>query len=127
MSNSESVVNCIKRRKGNLIKVLGGKCCLCGFDDFQEALEFHHVNPAEKEFTISAGYNMSWQKIKHELDKCVLLCANCHRELHNNENNSYPIEVYEKYIHSLSDKETKQKNQKSRIKPRERESDLTEN
>lgn len=100
------------KNKQKAIDYMGGKCSKCGYNKSNVALEFHHVNPAEKEFTISAGYNKSWQKIKHELDKCVLLCANCHRELHNNENNSYPIEVYEKYIHSLSDKETKQKNQK---------------
>ena len=84
MSNSEVVVNCIKRRKGNLIKVLGGKCCLCGFDDFQEALEFHHVNPAEKSFGImdSKHVTASLEDQLNELKKCVLVCANCHRGIH---------------------------------------------
>jgi hypothetical protein len=61
-----------------------GDCCsICGYKKCSEALEFHHLNPEEKDFTISGrGYSQSWQKIKKELDKCVMLCANCHREVH---------------------------------------------
>jgi len=66
----------------------GGKCQVCGYNRCQKALEFHHLNPAEKDFSISRV--MSWRKymskseedLKKELDKCVLLCSNCHRELH---------------------------------------------
>jgi hypothetical protein len=48
-----------------------------------EALEFHHLNAARKDFGISSqGHTRSWSKIREELDKCVLLCANCHREVH---------------------------------------------
>lgn len=46
------------------------------------AMEFHHINPLEKDFSISSNINMSYEKIKKELDKCILLCANCHREIH---------------------------------------------
>ena len=72
-NNSQNVINCIKRRKSNLIKIFDSKCCICGFDKFQEALEFHHVNPAEKEFSIGAS---------NAITKCVLLCSNCHRGIH---------------------------------------------
>ena len=53
--NSEYVANSIKRRRTNLKKVFHSKCCLCGFNAIPEALEFHHVNPAEKSFGISSG------------------------------------------------------------------------
>jgi hypothetical protein len=61
----------------------GGKCEQCGYDRCLDALEFHHKDPAQKDFSISAkGYTRSWNKVVYELDKCVILCANCHRELH---------------------------------------------
>jgi hypothetical protein len=48
-----------------------------------EALEFHHLDGSRKDFGISSkGYTRSWSKIRDELDKCILLCANCHREIH---------------------------------------------
>lgn len=83
-NNSQNVINCIKRRKSNLIKIFDSKCCICGFDKFQEALEFHHVNPAEKEFSIGAS-NAITKSLSNQLEeakKCVLLCSNCHRGVH---------------------------------------------
>lgn len=61
-----------------------GSCCgVCGYDRCNGALEFHHLDPNEKDFGIShKGYTRSWEKVKTELDKCVMLCANCHREVH---------------------------------------------
>jgi len=61
-----------------------GKCCqICGYSRCPEALEFHHLDNSSKDFGISnKGYTRSWKKIKEELDKCILLCANCHREIH---------------------------------------------
>jgi hypothetical protein len=65
------------------IEYKGGCCEICGYDRCIDALEFHHSNFSGKEFSISAkGYTRSWAKIKEELDKCSLLCANCHREVH---------------------------------------------
>lgn len=62
---------------------LGGKCIECGYCKSIAALEFHHKDPNEKDFGISAkGYTRSWERVKKELEKCVLLCANCHREIH---------------------------------------------
>ena len=61
----------------------GGRCERCGYDRCREALEFHHLDSARKDFGISSrGYTRSWKKIREEVDKCVLLCANCHREVH---------------------------------------------
>ena len=51
-----------------------------------EALEFHHLNPNEKDFIISdRNLILDWNIIKKELDKCELVCANCHREIHSKE------------------------------------------
>jgi len=69
------------RRKAILFK--GGRCEGCGYDRCTEALEFHHLESSRKDFGISSkGYTRSWSKIREELEKCILLCANCHREVH---------------------------------------------
>jgi hypothetical protein len=67
----------------NAVDYKGGSCELCGYSKCIEALEFHHRDPSGKGFGISSkGYTRSWRKVKEELDKCILVCANCHRELH---------------------------------------------
>lgn len=75
-----------KRRKIIREKALeykGKKCAICGYNKCNNVLEFHHVDDNVKDFGISAkGYTRSWNKVKQELDKCILLCANCHREVH---------------------------------------------
>jgi 5-methylcytosine-specific restriction endonuclease McrA len=75
-----------KRRKMIRIKAidhLGGKCFRCGYSKYKEVLEFHHRNPSEKDFGIALkGHCRSWERVKNEIEKCDLLCANCHRELH---------------------------------------------
>lgn len=75
-----------KRRKSirqKAIEYKGGACQLCGYDKCAEALEFHHFTN-EKNFGISQkGYTRSWEKVRKELDICILLCANCHREVEN--------------------------------------------
>lgn len=61
----------------------GGCCQICGYKRCIEALEFHHLDPKQKDFGIShKGYTRSWEKVKEEVEKCILLCANCHREAH---------------------------------------------
>lgn len=69
------------RTKEKAVEYKGGKCSVCGYDKCINALCFHHINPHEKDFTIS-GRNLSWNRIQSELDKCVMLCSNCHIELH---------------------------------------------
>ena len=65
------------------IEYKGGECVICGYNKCSRALCFHHVNPEDKSFGISAnGFTRSWEKTKNELDKCVLLCSNCHMEFH---------------------------------------------
>lgn len=74
-----------RRRKVKAMAVehKGGKCERCGYDKFIGALEFHHKDPSKKDFAIAAkGHCRSWAKVKEELDKCSMLCSNCHKEVH---------------------------------------------
>ena len=84
MSNKESIKTWRKNLKKRAIALFGGKCVLCGYDKCVEALEFHHLDPEQKDISISSMYAspQSWQKVVSELKKCALLCANCHREEH---------------------------------------------
>lgn len=62
---------------------LGGKCARCGYDKCLAALDFHHHDPSAKEFGIShRGVTYAIERLKKEAEKCILLCANCHREVH---------------------------------------------
>lgn len=80
------VSNNLNRRRQSkqlAIEYKGGKCIKCGYNKCYAALEFHHLNPIEKDkdyFNLKAGFT---EALRIELDKCVLLCANCHREEHN--------------------------------------------
>lgn len=71
------------RIKKLLVEYKGNKCKICGYDKCLSALEFHHLEPENKDFTIS--YNTKYNNLdslKKEVDKCILVCANCHREIH---------------------------------------------
>ena len=77
----------VQRRRRELkhraVAYKGGKCESCGYCKSVAALDFHHVDSSTKEFGISAGgWTRTWERMKPELDKCILLCSNCHRELH---------------------------------------------
>ena len=71
-----------ERIKQKVLEYKGGQCELCGYNKCKGALIFHHRDPDKKEFNLSGNYNLSWNRIKSELDKCQLLCANCHAEIH---------------------------------------------
>ena len=73
-----------KRRlnKKKALEYLGGKCQVCGYNKFSKALECHHMNPEKKEEKLCELYSKPWAIIQKELDKCVLVCSNCHREIH---------------------------------------------
>ena len=65
------------------VDYLGGKCKVCGYNKCTRSLQFHHLTPSEKEMTISKNINkMKFEKLKPELDKCILVCSNCHGEIH---------------------------------------------
>ena len=67
-----------------MVYVMGDKCQLCGYNKCIKALEFHHINPEEKDFTFDKAKSKSWETTNLELQKCILVCANCHREIHDN-------------------------------------------
>lgn len=75
--------------------LLGGKCSNCGWAGGLAAFEFHHQDG--KDFSVGNAGNRSWDVIKKELLKCVLLCSNCHRETHSDYDNPALIEEVEKY------------------------------
>jgi len=82
--------SCVSNRRRWIMKIkaieyLGGKCKICEYEGCVESFDFHHTDPSKKDFTLSGRLSYSWERIKNELDKCDLLCANCHRELHWNE------------------------------------------
>ena len=71
-----------KRRKEDIVYVMGGCCQICGYNRAITALDLHHLNPADKEFGIGAILNKDWELMNSEIQKCILVCANCHREIH---------------------------------------------
>lgn len=79
----DAVVRRRKKVKQLAIEYKGGKCEHCGYSKCSKALEFHHKDPTQKDFGIAhKGETRAFAKIKLELDKCIMLCANCHREEH---------------------------------------------
>jgi hypothetical protein len=69
------------RRKLLLIEYKGGACQICGYKKYAGSLHFHHINPSMKKFTLG-HVTLSLDTLQSEVDKCVLLCANCHSEVH---------------------------------------------
>lgn len=67
--------------KKRIIESMGGKCCKCGYSRCLASLNFHHLNPNEKEFTIGATF-ITEQKMLDEAKKCIILCDNCHQIEH---------------------------------------------
>lgn len=68
--------------KKKAIEYKGGCCQRCGYNQYYGSLQFHHINPLEKDVSWTKLRLRSWDKIVSELDKCDLLCANCHAEVH---------------------------------------------
>jgi len=68
--------------KKKLVEYKGGKCEKCGYDKCLEALTFHHRNPKDKSFVISGKHSKKPAILFNEVDKCDLLCHNCHNEVH---------------------------------------------
>lgn len=107
----------IDKLKSTAVEYAGGKCQECGYDKCKRALHFHHIDPKNKEFGIfesRPGYKKTrnWEQLKIEIDKCILLCGNCHMELHDKDEKIYheqitikltplDIEYLNKSIHQL--------------------------
>lgn len=77
-----AVIQWRRRAKLRLVAEAGGRCVLCGYDEFPGALQFHHVDPSGKSFGLSMrGLTRSIARLREEAAKCVLLCANCHAKV----------------------------------------------
>jgi hypothetical protein len=93
---SEKVMRSQRRKKQHAVDIFGGKCQIpsCGYNKCIEALEFHHLDKDEKEEKPSQVIlRWSFERAKKELDKCILVCANCHREIHAAEKKKKPIDL----------------------------------
>ena len=102
MSSYQNLKEWRKNTKQKLIEGFGGKCQICDYNKSNSALEFHHINPAEKDFSISnfIGNGVKpWNDFVNEVAKCILLCANCHREVH--EGLTLIPENYQRFDESL--------------------------
>lgn len=107
--NSKKYLRSIKQKS---VDYKGGCCELCGYNKSLRSLVFHHRDPSQKDFAI--GENRpgikkarSWDSIKPELDKCQLLCQNCHNEIHENieiEKNEIPLglKIHKKNIYLIN-------------------------
>jgi len=72
-----------RKLKQMIIEYKGGVCMICEYKKYAGAFDLHHLDHTKKEFGLSVrGLTRSWDKLKKEADKCVLVCANCHREIH---------------------------------------------
>ena len=82
---SQRVIDWRNRTKQRIVQSFENKCGVCGYNKCNDSLDLHHVDPSKKEFSISKirANPASWTKIVNELRKCILVCANCHREIHN--------------------------------------------
>jgi hypothetical protein len=81
---SERVKTWRRNCKSRIIEAMGGKCCICGYNECQSALALHHLDPTQKDIGLGAirANPQSWDKIVQELRKCVLVCHVCHSEIH---------------------------------------------
>lgn len=79
---NDHVIEYRRNKKRILVKEAGGKCKICGYNKHFGSLQFHHLDPAKKEFQVShKGLTRSLEVSRQEAKKCVLLCANCHQEV----------------------------------------------
>lgn len=82
-TNSQLVKDWRARTKERMVKSMGGCCQICGYSKTNRALEFHHINPEQKEYAFGdlRSSIKGWKIISEELKKCILLCSNCHKEV----------------------------------------------
>lgn len=83
-SKSQAVKNWRSNTKARIVEAMGGCCQICNYNKCNNALELHHIDPTQKELSFSKirANPISWEKIVEELKKSVLLCSNCHKEVH---------------------------------------------
>ena len=108
--------DCLCERRNYLklkaVEYKGGKCSICGYNKNNGALDFHHKGKKEHSISRMISHLNKWESIKKELDKCDLLCSNCHREIHCNH-----IEEKDfKFKHSLNGRNGTDRTNRKRVK-----------
>ena len=71
-----------RANKSRLVEYFGGKCVCCGYKRSLAGLQFHHLDPSQKDFTISSQSKRNYEELLEEAKKCIMVCANCHAEIH---------------------------------------------
>lgn len=79
VAKNERALDDYKSRRAKFVRLLGGKCVLCGTTDF---LEFHHKDPEQKSFNIAKYWSYEYERVLAEVMKCELRCGPCHRIAH---------------------------------------------
>ena len=80
--SKEATTKARQKRKKDLVYIHGNQCSICGYDKCIGTLQFHHINPKDKTYGLSSGNCYSWESDIEESKKCILVCANCHAEIH---------------------------------------------
>ena len=96
-TKSEIITQFRQKRKRDLITLYGGKCSLCGYNKSIKALEFHHIKPQDKKYALGTGNCHKLQDDLTEAKKCLLVCANCHREIHDGFYNDAPFQSLDRF------------------------------
>ena len=91
------------RIKERAVYVMGGKCQCCGYDRSMRALHFHHIDESTKKFAISGNITRNWADVTEELKKCVLVCSNCHMEIHDGLIPCPQTVIYEDRLQEIND------------------------
>ena len=109
--SSEATSEYRRRRKLNLIQVCGNKCNICGYDKLTGALEFHHIDPTLKQYGIAENGTCHDIEVDlQEIKKCILVCANCHREIHQGLYTQEQLYMYQIYNMEIAQTLIKQRN-----------------
>lgn len=110
MTNSERTLEKRRRYKARIVQTMGGKCQCCGYCNYDGALELHHIDPSQKAFSICEKTYIAWEKLKTELQKCILVCANCHREIEAGlitvTESSFNEEIYNQILQEIKESKT---------------------
>lgn len=80
--HNKKTIERFREQKKLAVEYKGGACKYCGYNKCLQALDFHHVNPSQKASNWKAMRNWVFERVKGELDKCELVCRNCHAEIH---------------------------------------------
>lgn len=83
--HNSQVMDRVKSIKKKAVEWKGGACVKCGYNRNYASLDFHHVEPESKDVNFKTSRHWSWERLKEELENCILVCKNCHAEIHHPE------------------------------------------